>query len=72
MTQDDPIHCYRPTEGYVPNEHAAIKIALAAWEPIYGQEAIMKQAPHKAALIDGIWVVTGTLPMKTFGWSGAG
>jgi NTF2 fold immunity protein len=67
MTQDDSTHCYRPIEGYVPDEKTAVKIALAVWEAIYGQAAIAKQAPHKAVLIDGAWVVSGTLPRKMLG-----
>jgi hypothetical protein len=31
-------HNYKPAQGYVPDAATAIKIAVAVWEPIYGQE----------------------------------
>ena len=67
MSQDDSVHSYQPPEGYVPDEDTAIKIALAVWEAIYGQARIAKQAPHKAVLNNGTWIVTGTLPKKMLG-----
>lgn len=58
---------WKPEEGYVPNEDTAIKIALAVWIPIYGKEHIEGKAPYKAVLKDGIWHVTGSIPL---GWKG--
>lgn len=55
-------HNYKPPQGYVPDEATAIKIAVAVWEPIYGQEQISKQKPYKAILVNGIWIVEGSLP----------
>ena len=49
------------TNGYVPDESSAIRIAIAAWEPIYGRAEIAGEAPYKATLIDGVWTVEGTL-----------
>ncbi len=63
----EKIHNVIPKEGYVPNKSVAIKIALAVWEPIYGQSKIKSEAPYKANLDKGIWVVTGSL-LK--GWKG--
>lgn len=57
----DNVHNYIPPEGYVPNKETAIKIAIAIWEPIYGEETIKKQAPYNVALKDGIWHVQGSL-----------
>ncbi len=55
-------HNYKPDSGYVPNAEAAIKIALAVWEPIYGKKSIKKQKPYKTTLNNNIWTVTGSLP----------
>lgn len=52
---------YRPKNGYVPNEKAAIGIAMSVWTPIYGNEQIEKQKPHSVMLVDGYWVVSGYL-----------
>jgi NTF2 fold immunity protein len=51
----------------VPDETTAIKIAVAVWEPVYGKEKIAEQAPYKAALKNGVWLVTGSLPARTLG-----
>jgi hypothetical protein len=53
---------YKPVNGYVPNEKTAINIAVSVWEPIFGKEKIDAQAPYRAALVEGLWVVVGTLP----------
>lgn len=55
-------HNYKPAQGYVPDATTAIKIAIAVWEPIYGQEEISQQKPYTAVLVNGIWIVEGTLP----------
>ncbi|HRH77878.1 MAG TPA: NTF2 fold immunity protein [Cellvibrionaceae bacterium] len=52
---------YFPKEGYVPNEDAAIKIAVAVWEPIYGSKKIKNEKPYKAKLESGVWFVSGSL-----------
>lgn len=54
-------------EGYVPDEQAAITIAVAAWIPLYGKEQIESEKPFRAILKDGVWHVSGTLPE---GWRG--
>lgn len=58
---------YIPEQGYVPNEETAIKIAVAVWIPIYGEEEIESQKPYDAVLINEVWHVTGSLPE---GWLG--
>ena len=58
---------YFPQEGYVPNEEAAIKIAIAVWEPIYGSKKIAQEKPYKAKLQNGVWLVSGSLKS---GWKG--
>jgi hypothetical protein len=51
-----------PKEGYVPNAETAIKIAVAVWTPIYGEETIKSEKPYRATLKDGIWTVQGLMP----------
>lgn len=57
-------HNYKPPQGYVPDAATAIKIAVAVWEPIYGQEQISQEKPYTAVLVNGIWIVEGTLPKQ--------
>ena len=54
-------HNYKPPQGYVPDAATAIRIAVAVWEPIYGQERIAQQKPFVATLANGIWTVEGSL-----------
>ena len=54
-------HSVTRTNGYVPDAKTAIKIAVAVWEPIYGEKQIAKEKPYKATLTNGVWVVEGTL-----------
>jgi len=46
----------------VRNQATAIKIAVAAWEPIYGAAHIAGEKPYHATLHRGVWTVTGSLP----------
>lgn len=55
-------HRYQPPEGFVPDEKAAIRIAQAVWEPIYGADHISREKPFSAKLQNGIWLVEGSLP----------
>lgn len=57
----DVPHSYVPSEGFVPTEETAIRIAVAVWEPIYGVSRIAEQRPYKARLEKGNWIVEGTL-----------
>jgi len=66
-TQESPRHNYKPSQGYVPDQATAIRIALAVWEPIYGRAEIAGEAPYKAELIGGVWVVEGNLPAGMLG-----
>lgn len=58
---------YIAPEGYVPDKKTAITIAVAVWEPIYGKEQIAGEAPYQANLVDGVWVVSGSLPGLSIG-----
>jgi hypothetical protein len=52
---------HKTSDGLVPNQETAIKIAEAIWLPIYGNE-IYSRKPFIATLkSDSIWVVQGTL-----------
>jgi hypothetical protein len=55
-------HSYIPSQGYVPNEQTAIKIAEAVCLPIYGEEQLSKERPLTAELRNTVWVVSGSLP----------
>jgi hypothetical protein len=46
----------------VRDQAEAIKIAVAAWQPIYGAAHIAAEKPYHATLHRGIWTVTGSLP----------
>jgi hypothetical protein len=54
-------------EGYVPDSATAIKIAEAVWIPIYGKETLSDEKPFKARLVNGVWIVDGTLPKGSRG-----
>src|SRR5437764_401937 len=44
------------------------RIAVAIWEPIYGEDKIASEKPYQARLdTKGVWVVEGSLPK---GWLG--
>jgi NTF2 fold immunity protein len=51
----------------VPDAKTAIKIAVAVWEPIYGEAQIAGEKPYHADLKNGVWTVEGSLPN---GWKG--
>jgi hypothetical protein len=60
-------HSYRPPRGFVPDAATAIRIAVAVWEPIYGRAKIAGEKPYKASLINGVWVVEGSLAPESLG-----
>jgi hypothetical protein len=60
-------HEIKPIDDYVPDADTAIKIAVAAWEPIYGMDQIAGEKPYRAHLANGVWIVEGSLPD---GWRG--
>lgn len=67
QAEEEAKHNYKPAEGYVPDKATAIAIAVAVWVPIYGKENIENKKPFKAILKDGIWYVSGSVPL---GWKG--
>lgn len=50
-----------PTQGVVPDEATAVKIAAAVFAPVFGQEEVSKFSPYHATLKEGVWTVYGTL-----------
>ena len=60
-------HHYQPPEGLVPDEQTAISIAVAVWSPIYGKDKIARQKPYQVFLVDGYWVVSGSLSIRKVG-----
>jgi len=50
---------YNPPD-YVPDQKTALTIAEAVMVPIYG-ERVLKQRPFKVTLVDGRWIIKGTL-----------
>lgn len=60
-------HSARPAKGFVPDEKTAIRIAVAVWSPIYGEEHIENEKPYIASLKNGVWTVQGSLRK---GWVG--
>ena len=51
----------------VPDAQTAIKLAVAAWEPIYGKKLISGEKPYIAILKDSIWHVSGTIAPNMLG-----
>lgn len=60
FADDIPKHSAKPEKGFVPDAKTATKIAVAIWEPIYGEKQIAKQKPYRAVLTNEIWIVEGT------------
>jgi hypothetical protein len=56
-----------PKNGFIPDATTAIKVAEAILSPIYGEKQIMSERPFHAALSNGTWTVSGSLPQ---GWEG--
>ena len=53
---------YTPPHGFVPDSATAVRIAVAAWIPIYGESRIMAEKPFAATLQDSVWTVRGSSP----------
>jgi len=55
---------YKPAQGYVPDAATAIRIAVAVWVPIYGENVIDLEKPYIATLKGDVWTVVGTFHCK--------
>ena len=63
-------HSAKPSAGFVPDAKTAMKIAVAVWEPIYGEKEISRERPYRAQLdTNGVWIVEGSFHG---GWLGKG
>jgi hypothetical protein len=60
-------HSFIPKDGFVPDKETAIKIAEAVWLPIYGEKTINNEKPFNATLLNGVWIVEGSLPKGFIG-----
>jgi hypothetical protein len=70
LVAQTPKHSVKPKNGFVPDAKTATKIAVAVWEPIYGEAQIASERPYRARLdTNNVWTVEGSLP-KGF-WGGA-
>lgn len=56
-----------PRQSLVPDARTAIRIALAVWGPIYGDDKIADEKPFVARLRNGVWTVEGSLPEGSVG-----
>ena len=68
LTAQTASHTVKPKVGFVPDAKTAIKIAVAVWEPIYGEPQIAREKPYLARLdTNGFWIVEGSLPRSWLG-----
>jgi hypothetical protein len=58
---------FLPKAGIVPDAQTAIAIAVAVWNPVYGEKEIASEKPYQAVLTNRRWTVTGSVPN---GWVG--
>ena len=56
-----------PSNGIIPDEVTAVKVAEAIFLPVFGQEEVTEFLPYHAQLKDGIWTVYGTLKPNSRG-----
>lgn len=47
--------------GVIKDEKVAVEVAFAILKSVYGEAQIRKQRPLSVELVDGIWIVSGTL-----------
>jgi len=67
LASSGDVHNYKPKAGFVPDGPTAIRIAVAVWNPIYGEREIARQAPYSAKLENGVWHVSGSLASTVAG-----
>jgi hypothetical protein len=58
---------FQPKDGIVPDAQTAIAIAIAVWNPVYGEKKIASEKPYQAVLNNGQWTISGSVPK---GWVG--
>jgi hypothetical protein len=57
-----PAQSSPPTNGYIPDEATAIRVAEAVLTPIYGEKHVLSERPFRARLDGEFWIVEGSLP----------
>ena len=62
-TLKEPVERRVLVSPVIPDSTTAIAVAEALTFDIYGDKHIRRQKPYQVALIDGYWVVTGSLPV---------
>ncbi len=68
FASDVPHTGVKPKDGFVPDAATAIKIAVAVWEPIFGERQIAGEKPFRARLLTNtVWKVEGSLPPQSMG-----
>jgi hypothetical protein len=55
------------SNGVIPDEQTAIKIAEAILFRHYGEHEVKLEMPFKVKLEDGVWIINGTLPHGAVG-----
>ena len=58
---------FLPKDGMVPNAQTAIAIAIAVWNPVYGEKEIASEKPYQAELKNDRWTITGSVPRGRVG-----
>jgi hypothetical protein len=58
---------FQPKDGIVPDAKTAIAIAVAVWNPVYGEKELASEKLYSAVLRNGRWTVTSSVPN---GWVG--
>lgn len=61
------IAAYVPSDGFVPDERTAVRIAEAVLIPIYGEQQVARERPYQASLRNGVWIILGSLPKNVLG-----
>ena len=51
----------------IDNEEIAIKFAEVILFKVYGKETIEKERPYEVHLVDGYWIINGTVPKGALG-----
>jgi hypothetical protein len=63
----DKTHKYILVNKIIPDKETAVAVAEPILFKIYGKEQIVGEKPYQVVLVEGYWVVSGTLPK---GWLG--
>ncbi|RTQ49204.1 hypothetical protein EJV47_13745 [Hymenobacter gummosus] len=66
-TLKEPVERRVLVRPVIPDSTTAVAVAEALTFDIYGDKQIRRQKPYQVALIDGYWVVTGSLPVGHVG-----